>query len=99
MIGEFKIKTLIAMIISSLFVVLHVMIVNYDSTSGREFERYSSILKKLQYENAQLTQKVASASSIMTIGQKAKMLGFNSQKSLVSFFGPQPLAAADIGLQ
>ncbi|OGG18045.1 hypothetical protein A3D78_00930 [Candidatus Gottesmanbacteria bacterium RIFCSPHIGHO2_02_FULL_39_14] len=98
MIAGLRFKTIITVFISCLFIILKVSIVNFDSTSGREFENLTSMLKKLQYENALLSQKVASASSILTITQKAKLLGFNQQKTLISLYGPQSLAAAENGL-
>ncbi|OGG03307.1 hypothetical protein A2W14_03770 [Candidatus Gottesmanbacteria bacterium RBG_16_37_8] len=94
-----KFKTIITITISSLFIILQIVIVNFDSTSGREYDKLTKEVKQLQYENALFEQKIASSSSLITLTSKAKLLGFNSQTSLVSFHIAQPLAAIGNVLQ
>jgi|SRR3989344_7831237 len=83
----------LSFILCIIFIILQVVILNYDSTNGRQFDKISRELKEIEIANSLLSQKVASASSMLTIVNKAKLLGFNSKKAIVSLYSPQPLAA------
>ena len=85
---------LFSALICIVFIVLQVIILNFDSTSGREFDKITQNLKKLEFTNSLLSQKVASASSLVSISDKAKLMGFNSANSTISLYSPQPLAQA-----
>lgn len=74
-------------------IVLQLFILNYDSTSGADFENVYNRLKEIKTANELLSQQVASSSSVTAIAVKAKELGFDSKKSIVSLYSPQPLAA------
>jgi len=76
-----------------MFVIFRVVILNYDSTKGVEYELLNLKLKSLEIENSLLSQRIASSSSIISLSQKAKLLGFKSDTEIVSLYGPQPLAA------
>lgn len=99
MINTDKSKIILSIFLNALLIFLQILIVNFDSTSGKEFDRLSSSLKEIQYENALLSQKIASESSILSIARKAEKLGFNSNKTVVSLYNPQPLAAAEIAFR
>lgn len=88
-----KIMPFFSLVICVLIMVLLVIFRNYDSTSGKVYDQLNLELKEIEVSNSILSQKVASSSSIITIAQKAKLLGFISNKAVVSFYGPQPLAA------
>jgi len=88
-----RIISLLSFIVCLIIVILEIFIINYDSTSGREYEKLKKDLKELEMTNSLLTQKVASNSSLTTIAVKAKLLGFDVKKSVISLYNPQPLAA------
>ena len=88
-----KILSVSAVAVCLVLIVSQLYILNYDSTSGRDYENIFKELKELKTSNELLSQAVASESSMVTIAAKAKELGFNSEKSIVSLYSPQPLAA------
>ena len=95
MISKFRSKLPItSFVICVLLVISLVIIRNFDSTQGREFDKLKTRLEGVEVENSILQQKVASASSILTISQKAEGIGFTSTKSVVSLYVPQPIARA-----
>ena len=83
-------------IIFMILISVKVMVVNYDSTYGYEYDGITGKINKLHQENARLSQKVASASSLLSISQKAKLLGLETGNEIVSLYAPQPLAKAGI---
>ena len=88
-----KILTFFSLIMTVMFVIFRVVILNYYSTKGVEYELLNLKLKSLEIENSLLSQRIASSSSIISLSQKAKLLGFKSDTEIVSLYGPQPLAA------
>ena len=88
-----NLKIILPLILCILFIILQVVILNYDSTSGHEYEKLTSSLKELEVQNSMLEQQVASVSSILSIAQKAENLGFSTRRTVLSLYGPQPLAA------
>lgn len=88
-----KIFIICTFLICLIFIFLQIFLINYDSTSGREYEKISLRIRELELNNGILSQKVASASSMTSIITNAKLLGFDSKKAIVSFYSPQPLAA------
>lgn len=89
----FKFKKIIPLTFVLFIIFLQVVILNYDSTSGKEYEKITKSLDQLETENILLETKIASNSSIMAISNKAESLGFISKNSVISLYGPQPLAA------
>lgn len=63
--------------------------------SGQEMRALDTAIEKLRYESELLTQQVASASSLLTVGAKAKELGFveATPKQLFTL-GPETLPVA-----
>lgn len=88
-----KFKKVIPLTLVLIFIFLQVIILNYDSTSGKEYELITVSIDQLETENILLETKIASNSSILAISNKADSLGFISNKSVISLYGPQPLAA------
>ncbi len=86
-----KVKiTLIFMIFT--VALLQVVILNRDSTSGENLVKINKEIEKVEKENIKLSQQIASASSLTTISQKAKQLGFISALKIVSLSSPPKLA-------
>ena len=90
---KFKI-TAATLIVCFILLVIQVLIRNYDSTYGKEYDELNSTLKDLEVSNSLISRQVASQSSILAISQKAESYGFLQNQKIVSFYGPQPLAAA-----
>lgn len=71
---------------------LQVVILNRDSTSGENLVKIHKETEKAEKENIKLSQQIASASSLTTISQRAKLYGFISSQKIVSLSSPPKLA-------
>lgn len=80
--------------LSTLFIILQVVLLNYDSTSGKKLSIMMESINKAEKENISLNQKIASISAMAVISEKAIAEGLTDQRKIVSLTSPLPIAAA-----
>ncbi|MBM3283322.1 hypothetical protein FJY90_03640 [Candidatus Gottesmanbacteria bacterium] len=83
---------IVLIIIAIFLAAIQVFLLNTYSTTGKDLTRMSEEIQDTERENSRLSQKIASASSLMTISKKAQQLGFVYSSSVISLTSPQPLA-------
>ena len=74
---------------------VQIFVLNIESTSGQELNDLYQKIDKYEAENSQLRQKIASASSIATISQKAQNYGLNDPQQVFSLSSRIPIALSD----
>lgn len=71
---------------------VQVIFLNTNSTNGEKLARILEQTSENEKENAQLSQKIASASGLATIAVIAKESGFISNTITLSLSAPLPIA-------
>lgn len=66
---------------------------NINSTMGDELTKIDKKNEEIEADNNRLSQKIASLSSMTTIGEKAKLLGLVSSVRVLSLTTSLPLAS------
>ena len=85
-----QIRIIVSCVIFIALSIMHVIVLNADSTDGDILTDISENISLLSRENLELSAKVASASSISTISEKAYALGMTtSVKTLSLTSAPQ----------
>lgn len=74
-------------------IALQVFALNSNSTMGDELTEMEKKVKVIETDNNRLSQKIASLSSMATIGEKAKLLGLGSSVRVLSLTTALPLAS------
>ncbi len=83
-------KLLIALIIGLL--VIQVVVSNRLATSGLKIVQMETDIGRLNQENGDIRQEIASASALLTITEKAKALGFIKKAQPLFISVIQPVA-------
>lgn len=94
-----KKPTLIITVVVTLIIVLsvvQVVVSNRLSTTGIILEEMSWAITTLQIDNATLSERVLTASSLTNIASRASSIGFVEGKSFVRVTKPLPLARKEL---
>ncbi|MBI3379886.1 hypothetical protein HY029_03980 [Candidatus Gottesmanbacteria bacterium] len=92
--GEKKSKiNYLILIFIVILVVLQVFIVNKHSTMGDQLTLVNNKIMKIEGENNQISEQIASLSAMTTITEKAKQIGLVSSSQVISLARSLPLAA------
>lgn len=87
-----KIHSFILSIFVAGIALIQVIILNQYSTKGEKLTEINLKINDVDKENTRLVQEIASASSMISISEKAKILGFLNTSAVVSFAAPPPIA-------
>ena len=88
-----KLITILNIVIIITFIVMQVLILNHDSTSGQKLNLLLTEIEKVEKRNISLNQKIASVSAVASISQRASVYGFTTEREVISLTGPLPIAA------
>lgn len=75
-----------------ILLLLQVIVSNTLATAGMEMSEIEKDISKFSYENGLLEEKIASASSLMTLSTKAKEIGFTKTASPIFLARDLPVA-------
>lgn len=75
-----------------ILLVLQVWVSNRLASSGSKMVKVEEDIESVSHENSQLTEKIASASALLTIKTKAAQLGFERTAKPVFLHPKQPVA-------
>jgi cell division protein FtsL len=78
--------------IAAILVVIQVILLNRFSTIGDKLSNMDITIHKIGEQNSQLSEKIASASSMVAISDKAKKIGFAPSANIISLSSPLPVA-------
>jgi len=92
---QYRIKITLLLLFILTLCIFHVFILNIDSTEGDALTFLSKDISELETYNMDLAATAASASSIVTISQKAQQYGMVRSTQVVSLIAPLPLAYTD----
>lgn len=74
------------------FSIIQVYMLNKYSTIGTKLNQFETEIKKLEGLNINLSEKIASSSSIASISQKASNIGLSRTLEITSLDTPLPVA-------
>lgn len=78
--------------ISVILAVIQVILLNRFSTIGDKLSNMDITIHKIEEQNSQLSEKIASASSMVAISDRAKKIGFTPTANIISLSSPLPVA-------
>lgn len=90
-----EVKTTISLSLITILTILSILqvyLLNRYSTSGDQQTSLLTNIKQIGDENNELTQKIASASSIVSISNKAAQAGFSTNNKTFALTKPLPVA-------
>jgi len=76
-----------------LLMVVQVIVSNRLSTAGAKIATIEEEIKKIEEENELLQKEIASASSLLTLQERARLLGFIKTTSTFNLFEELPVAS------
>ena len=80
------------LIVIAILAIFQVVILNLHSTMGGKLVSFGQEIANTEKENGRLSQKIASASALATIANKAKQSGFANNQTVISLYTQLPLA-------